>query len=206
MPTSAGCIADLAVLHRSLAANGSTTLARGRLKTLRRAVDVFGFHLASIDLRQNSDVHERAVGELLEIACPGTGYAGAQRGSARGAAAGGARDVEARSPRRSCPTPPRRPRSLRSSAPRPRRIGNTASPRCPTTSSPRPTAPPTSSRSPFCSRKRAAAAARGHARPQHRAAVRDDRGSAQLRPRDGPAARLCRSTRACSKAAADGRR
>jgi phosphoenolpyruvate carboxylase len=68
--------ADLAVLHRSLTANGSTTLARGRLKTLRRAVDVFGFHLAGLDMRQNSDVHERVVGELLEIASPGTGYAG----------------------------------------------------------------------------------------------------------------------------------
>ena len=43
---------------------------------MRRAVDVFGFHLAGIDLRQNSDVHERTVGELLEMACPGTGYAG----------------------------------------------------------------------------------------------------------------------------------
>src|SRR5882724_2509329 len=62
-PDVGGFIADLAVLHRSLAANGSTTLARGRLKTLRRAVDVFGFHLAGIDLRQNSDVHERTVGE-----------------------------------------------------------------------------------------------------------------------------------------------
>jgi phosphoenolpyruvate carboxylase len=71
-----GLIADLAVLHRSLAANGSRTLARGRLRTLRRAVDVFGFHLAGIDLRQNSDVHERTVGELLEMAGLGTGYGG----------------------------------------------------------------------------------------------------------------------------------
>ena len=71
-----GLIADLAVLDRSLAAHGSRTLARGRLRTLRRAVDVFGFHLAGIDLRQNSDVHERTVGELLEMAGPGTGYAG----------------------------------------------------------------------------------------------------------------------------------
>jgi phosphoenolpyruvate carboxylase len=70
-----GLIADLAVLNRSLAANGSATLARGRLRTLRRAVDVFGFQLAGIDLRQNSDVHERTVGELLEMTCPGTGYA-----------------------------------------------------------------------------------------------------------------------------------
>jgi phosphoenolpyruvate carboxylase len=75
-PDVGGLIADLAVLHRSLAANGSMTLARGRLRTLRRAVDVFGFHLAGIDLRQNSDVHERTVGELLEVACPRIGYAG----------------------------------------------------------------------------------------------------------------------------------
>lgn len=70
-----GLIADLAVLHRSLVANGSMTLARGRLRALRRAVDVFRFHLAGIDLRQNSDVHERTVSELLEAACPGAGYA-----------------------------------------------------------------------------------------------------------------------------------
>jgi len=43
---------------------------------LRRAVDVFGFHLAGIDLRQNSDAHERTVGEILEMTCPGTGYDG----------------------------------------------------------------------------------------------------------------------------------
>jgi len=65
---------ELAAVHRSLAANGSALLARGRLRDLRRAVDAFGFHLASLDLRQNSDVHERTVAELFEQACPGTGY------------------------------------------------------------------------------------------------------------------------------------
>jgi phosphoenolpyruvate carboxylase len=65
---------DLSVLHRSLMSNGSLSLARGRLRRLRRAVDVFGFHLASLDLRQNSDVHQRVVAELLEKALPGTGY------------------------------------------------------------------------------------------------------------------------------------
>ncbi len=65
---------DLSVLHRSLVSNGSGALARGRLRRLRRAVDVFGFHLASLDLRQNSDVHQRVVGELLEKAIPGTAY------------------------------------------------------------------------------------------------------------------------------------
>jgi phosphoenolpyruvate carboxylase len=56
---------DLDILHRSLCANGSTLLARGRLRNLRRAADVFGFHLAPLDLRQNSDVQERVVAELL---------------------------------------------------------------------------------------------------------------------------------------------
>jgi 5-methylcytosine-specific restriction endonuclease McrBC regulatory subunit McrC len=40
-------------------ANGSAMLARGRLRSLRRAANTFGFYLAGIDLRQNSEVHER---------------------------------------------------------------------------------------------------------------------------------------------------
>jgi phosphoenolpyruvate carboxylase len=60
--------ADLDTLSESLTANGSAGLARGRLRALRRAVDVFGFHLASLDLRQNSDVHARTVAELVETA------------------------------------------------------------------------------------------------------------------------------------------
>ena len=66
--------ADLDVLDRSLRANGSAVVARGRLRLLRRAVDCFGFHLAGIDMRQNSDVHERTVAELVEAVAPGTGY------------------------------------------------------------------------------------------------------------------------------------
>jgi phosphoenolpyruvate carboxylase len=58
-------LADLDTIHRSLVANGSATLARGKLRLLRRAVKIFGFHLAPVDLRQNSDVHERVVAELL---------------------------------------------------------------------------------------------------------------------------------------------
>lgn len=73
--TAAGLAADLNVIHISLCVNGSKVLARGRLRLLRRAVDCFGFHLACLDLRQNSDVHERTVAELLEKAMPGTGYA-----------------------------------------------------------------------------------------------------------------------------------
>jgi len=68
-------LADLAIIDNSLVANGSGILADGRLRHLRRAVDVFGFHLAALDLRQNSDVHERAVGEMLGLVQPGLDYA-----------------------------------------------------------------------------------------------------------------------------------
>ncbi len=57
--------ADLRVMAESLQTHGAALLAGGRLRRLIRAVEVFGFHLAPIDLRQNSDVHERTVGELL---------------------------------------------------------------------------------------------------------------------------------------------
>jgi phosphoenolpyruvate carboxylase len=67
-------LTDLAIIDSSLVANGSGILAQGRLKNLRRAVDVFGFHLAALDLRQNSDVHERVIGELLGFAETGLDY------------------------------------------------------------------------------------------------------------------------------------
>ncbi|MEM6762697.1 MAG: phosphoenolpyruvate carboxylase, partial [Pseudomonadota bacterium] len=68
--------ADLAAVAHSLEANGSAMLAGGRLRQLRRAADVFGFHLATLDLRQNSDVHERVVGELFQKAGVVENYAG----------------------------------------------------------------------------------------------------------------------------------
>lgn len=61
--------ADLLTLEDSL-----RTLSRigvtdaGLLTRLIRAVDTFGFHLATLDLRQNADVHARVVGELLKVA------------------------------------------------------------------------------------------------------------------------------------------
>jgi len=66
--------ADLDILDRSLIANHSGVIARGRLRLLRRAVNCFGFHLASLDMRQNSAVHERSVAELLDAAMPGMSY------------------------------------------------------------------------------------------------------------------------------------
>jgi len=63
--TPAELLADLDVVDRSLRANGSGVLADDRLARLREAVHVFGFHLSGLDLRQNSDVHEEVVAELL---------------------------------------------------------------------------------------------------------------------------------------------
>jgi phosphoenolpyruvate carboxylase len=58
-------LADLNTVDASLRANGSTLLADDRLARLREAVHVFGFHLSGLDMRQNSDVHEEVVAELL---------------------------------------------------------------------------------------------------------------------------------------------
>jgi phosphoenolpyruvate carboxylase len=57
--------ADLDVVDASLRSHGAGALADDRLRRLREAVEVFGFHLCGLDLRQNSSVHEEVVGELL---------------------------------------------------------------------------------------------------------------------------------------------
>jgi len=57
--------ADLQVLVESLEAHHGAVLVRPRLSTLKRAADIFGFHLASLDMRQSSDVHERVLSELF---------------------------------------------------------------------------------------------------------------------------------------------
>jgi phosphoenolpyruvate carboxylase len=63
--TPAELLADLDVIDWSLRVNGSGVLADDRLARLREAVHVFGFHLSGLDMRQNSDVHEEVVAELL---------------------------------------------------------------------------------------------------------------------------------------------
>ncbi len=58
-------IADLDILINSLLQHGALYLARGGLSNLRRSVEVFGFHLAPLDMRQHSAIHEQTVSELL---------------------------------------------------------------------------------------------------------------------------------------------
>lgn len=64
-PDTAALQADLAALRDSLAANGSALLVYGRLGKLARAVDVFGFYLMPLDLRQHAEKHAAVVGELF---------------------------------------------------------------------------------------------------------------------------------------------
>ncbi|WP_280297942.1 phosphoenolpyruvate carboxylase [Nocardia neocaledoniensis] len=56
---------DLDAIDASLRASGDALLADDRLADLRHAVETFGFHLQGLDLRQNSEVHEQVVAELL---------------------------------------------------------------------------------------------------------------------------------------------
>ncbi len=59
---------DLQVIEASLRSHHAQALVAPRLQPLMRAVQVFGFHLATVDLRQSSDKHEEAVTELLRVA------------------------------------------------------------------------------------------------------------------------------------------
>ncbi len=61
-------LADLRTIQASLQDNHGQALSSQRLHPLIRAVEVFGFHLATVDLRQSSDKHEEVVAELLAVA------------------------------------------------------------------------------------------------------------------------------------------
>lgn len=56
---------DLDLIDRSLRATANGVLADDRLATLRHSVETFGFHLSGLDMRQNSEIHEQVIAELL---------------------------------------------------------------------------------------------------------------------------------------------
>jgi phosphoenolpyruvate carboxylase len=64
-PDARSYVEDLRLLERTIEAVGLPAIARGRVRDARRRAEVFGFHLASLDVRQDSAVHEEVVGELL---------------------------------------------------------------------------------------------------------------------------------------------
>ena len=70
----ADLLADLDIIGRALVDGGAALASDGRLRNLRRAVEVFGFHLAPLDIRQHSAVHARVIGEILARATGRRGY------------------------------------------------------------------------------------------------------------------------------------
>ncbi len=67
-------VRDLDVIAESLTRNGGARIARGRLRAIRRAAQVFGFHLAPLDMRQHSNVLESVVAELFGVGAHRDGY------------------------------------------------------------------------------------------------------------------------------------
>lgn len=61
-------LADLAVLEDSLVAVGAQRIVHSELAPLQLKVRSFGLHLANLDVRQNSAVHDAAIASLLEAA------------------------------------------------------------------------------------------------------------------------------------------
>jgi phosphoenolpyruvate carboxylase len=67
-PRADDLLADLRTVAASLEGHGGKAMIGTRLDTLIRAVEIFGFRLATLDMRQNADVHARVVAELLAVA------------------------------------------------------------------------------------------------------------------------------------------
>ena len=74
--SAADFLADLRTIEHSLIERHGEALTQQRLRPLIRAVQVFGFHLATLDLRQSSDKHEEVIAELLATARIESNYSG----------------------------------------------------------------------------------------------------------------------------------
>ncbi|HEX8985845.1 MAG TPA: phosphoenolpyruvate carboxylase [Bryobacteraceae bacterium] len=68
-------LGDLRLLADSLGEVGAERIAQADVGPMIRLVEAFGFHLATLDIRQNSEFHDRAIGQLLQTAgVDGEGY------------------------------------------------------------------------------------------------------------------------------------
>jgi len=63
-----GVIADLLFLRETLVEVGAAQIARYELDPLIRFLRTFGFHMAILDIRQNSAFHDKAIGQLISAA------------------------------------------------------------------------------------------------------------------------------------------
>ena len=70
----ADLLADLMLIRESLVRNGGERIARGQLRDVIRRVQVFGFHLVDLDVREHSAVHAAALDEYLNAAGVVTRY------------------------------------------------------------------------------------------------------------------------------------
>lgn len=61
-------IGDLGILQKALLEYGAKTIAYEDVHDVIRLLDTFGFHLAEVDIRQNSVFHEKAISQLLDAA------------------------------------------------------------------------------------------------------------------------------------------
>ena len=77
-------LVDLKTIEASLISQGAKALSDRRLRGLIRAVEVFGFHLATVDLRQSSDMHEAVLAELLATASTEGNYSSLSEEQKRG--------------------------------------------------------------------------------------------------------------------------
>jgi phosphoenolpyruvate carboxylase len=73
---ASGFTGELQILVDSLRSHHGAILIKPRLAMLKRASEIFGFHLATLDMRQSSDVHQRVITELFARAKVEQNYAG----------------------------------------------------------------------------------------------------------------------------------
>jgi len=64
-PSPRGFVGDLRIIRESLDANLGHDAGRFRLNRLIRRAETFGFHLATLDVRQDAQVHREVIGRLL---------------------------------------------------------------------------------------------------------------------------------------------
>jgi len=76
-------LSDLKTIEASLVSQGAKALSDRRLRGLIRTVEVFGFHLATVDLRQSSDMHEVVLAELLQVSSIECNYSSLSEGQKR---------------------------------------------------------------------------------------------------------------------------
>ena len=60
--------ADLDLISRTLSGAGCRLLEEQAIRPVRHKIEMFGFHLATLDVRQNSEFHDRAIAEILTAA------------------------------------------------------------------------------------------------------------------------------------------